>query len=212
MPSTPLLLDALQAYVQATISEFDQIPQDRKERLQQLTTYIQTKVNEKKPVALTFICTHNSRRSHLSQLWGQVAAYYYGLPNVHTYSGGTEATAFNSRAVQVIRQVGFVVEKTGEMTNPVYEVQYAPQEPSIKAFSKVFDQGGNPASHFGAVMTCTHADDNCPFIPGATRISLPYDDPKASDDTPEEAATYAGRTRQIARELLYAFSQVQVSH
>jgi arsenate reductase len=58
-------------------------------------------------------------------------------------------------------------------------------------------------------MTCTHADENCPFIPGATRISLPYEDPKAFDGTPEEEAIYAERCRQIARELLFAFSQVK---
>jgi arsenate reductase (thioredoxin) len=208
--ATPPLLAPLQSYVQALTEEFYQIPEDRKALLGKLTQYIQAKVNAKEPIALTFICTHNSRRSHLSQLWGQVAAYYYHIPQVQTYSGGTEATAFNSRAVHAVEKAGFKVEKTENSSNPVYLVHYAAEQPPVKAFSKVYDEGGNPRSDFGAVMTCTHADENCPFIPGATRISLPYDDPKAFDDTPEEAIKYAERTRQIGQEILYAFSQVKV--
>jgi protein-tyrosine-phosphatase len=172
---------------------------------------VQKKVAANQPVQLTFICTHNSRRSHFSQLWAQVAAYYYKIPAVKTYSGGTEATAFNPRAVRAIEDAGFNVEKTGAEPNPVYLVHYAEDQSPVRAFSKVYDEGGNPTADFGAVMTCTHADENCPFIPGAVRLSLPYEDPKAFDGAPEEGAKYAERCRQIACELLYAFSQVSTS-
>ncbi len=202
------LFPALQTYVVAVMKEFDQILAERKEELAALTSYVQGKVAANQSVQLTFICTHNSRRSHLSQLWAQVAAYYYGIPNVKTYSGGTEATAFNPRAVKAIEEAGFTVEKTREESNPLYLVTYSEEEPPMKAFSKVYDEGGNPTTDFGAVMTCTHADENCPFIPGAVRISLPYDDPKAFDGTDQETEKYAERCRQIARELFYAFSQV----
>jgi arsenate reductase len=38
-------------------------------------------------------------------------------------------------------------------------------------------------------MTCSEADKNCPIVLGALdRISLPYNDPKEADGTPEEAA------------------------
>jgi arsenate reductase len=58
-------------------------------------------------------------------------------------------------------------------------------------------------------MTCTHADENCPLVAGAdVRISLPYDDPKAFDNTPLEAAKYTERVHEIGREILYAFSLV----
>ncbi|MBD0254845.1 MAG: protein-tyrosine-phosphatase [Cytophagales bacterium] len=194
--------------VTAAVGEFDQIPAARKAALSALTRYVQQQVTAGRPVQLTFICTHNSRRSHLSQLWAQVAAYCYGVPGVAAYSGGTEATAFNPRAVRAVEAAGFRVEKTGAEPNPVYLVHYAEAQPPVRAFSKVYDAGGNPTADFGAVITCTHADENCPFIPGAVRISLPYEDPKAFDGTPEEAAQYAGRCRQIARELLYAFSRV----
>ena len=68
----------------------------------------------------------------------------------------------------------------------------------------------NPEKDFAAVMTCSHADEHCPFIPGATaRIALTYDDPKDFDDTPLESEKYRERVMQIGREILYAFSQVK---
>jgi arsenate reductase len=214
----PNLFGSLRQFVNTITREFDQIPAERKERLQKLTGYIQAKVTAHEPIQLTFICTHNSRRSHLSQLWAQTAAYYYGVPKVQTYSGGTEATAFNPRAVKAVEKAGFRVEKIrkggsasgnpGDDQNPAYLVSYSEEQPPVKAFSKVYDQEGNPSTGFGAVMTCTHAEENCPFIPGATRISLPFDDPKEFDDTLQEEAKYDERTRQIGREIFYAFSQV----
>ncbi len=207
-PFHPALLPELHAYVTAATGEFDQIPAARKAELLALTRYVQAKAATEQRVWLTFICTHNSRRSHFSQLWAQAAAYYYGVPGVTAYSGGTEATAFNPRAARAVAAAGFKVEKTGAEPNPVYRVYYAEAQPPVRAFSKIYDQEGNPTADFAAVLTCTHADENCPFIPGAVRISLPYADPKAFDGTPEEAVQYAGRCRQIARELLYAFSQV----
>jgi protein-tyrosine-phosphatase len=207
----PNLLPVLKEYITAAIGGFDQIPAARKEELTVLTRYVQKKVAASQPIQLTFICTHNSRRSHLSQLWAQVAAHCYRIPNVKAYSGGTEATAFNPRAVRAVEEAGMEVEKTGKEPNPVYLVRYAQEQPPVRAFSKVYDEEGNPAADFAAVMTCTHADENCPFIPGAVRISLPYDDPKAFDGTPGEGAKYAERCRQIARELLYAFSKVNTS-
>lgn len=213
--SSKLLLP-LQSYVNGLIAEFDQITQERKELLAKLTGYIQQQYLQPqptgRPIELTFICTHNSRRSHLSQLWAQTAAYYYGLPDVKTYSGGTEATAFNPRAVKAVAKAGFRVIPDADPSrahNPVYQVAYASEMPAVSAFSKIYDQDGNPTNGFGAVMTCTHADENCPFIPEATRISLPFDDPKAFDDTPLEEAKYEERTRQIGREIFYAFSQVK---
>jgi protein-tyrosine-phosphatase len=191
------------------MAESDQISGPRKAELEPLTAYIQSRIQKNQPVQLTFICTHNSRRSHFAQIWAQVGAWWYGIPDVKTFSGGTEVTAFNPKAVRAIEAAGFSVEKTGDENNPLYLVRYSDSQPPLRAFSKMFDQGGNPAGDFAAVMTCTHADENCPFIPGATRISLPYEDPKASDGTPEEEAIYAERCRQIARELLFAFSQVK---
>ncbi|MDO1445514.1 protein-tyrosine-phosphatase [Rhodocytophaga aerolata] len=204
------LYNPIQSYISSVTKEFDQIPEERKELLTELSEYIQAKTQENKRVKLTFICTHNSRRSHISQIWAQTAAYYYGLQGVETYSGGTEATAFNPRAVKAMAKVGFQINKSGEEKNPIYQVKFTDAKMPVKAFSKVYDGEGNPKKDFAAIMTCSQADEACPFIPGAdTRIAIPYDDPKEFDGTSQEEAKYDERTRQIAREVFYAFSLIK---
>lgn len=204
------LLPALQSTVEQLTSEFNDIPLERKAILRELTQFVQMKVDSKLPVYLNFICTHNSRRSHLSQIWAQAAAYYYSVPEVFCFSGGTEATAFNPRAVRAMQQAGFTIVIADDGTNPVYDVKYTSELPGIKAFSKKYDDPFNHNKDFAAVMTCSHADENCPVVLGAIeRIPLRYEDPKNFDDTPQEAAKYTERVRQIGREILYAFSQVK---
>jgi protein-tyrosine-phosphatase len=136
---------------------------------------------------LNFICTHNSRRSHLAQLWAQAAAVYYNIANVTCYSGGTEATAFNPRAVKAMREAGFdiAVEKDG--TNPIYQVVVTDDAPPVAAWSKKFDDPATPTADFCAIMTCSDADENCPYVPGvALRLGITYQDPKVADDSPQE--------------------------
>ena len=204
------LLPALQSTVEQLTSEFNDIPLERKAILRELTQFVQMKVDSKLPVYLNFICTHNSRRSHLSQIWAQAAAYYYNVPEVFCFSGGTEATAFNPRAVRAMQKAGFTIVISDDGTNPVYDVKYTSELPGIKAFSKKYDDPFNHNKDFAAVMTCSHADENCPVVLGAiARIPLRYEDPKNFDDTPQEAAKYTERVRQIGREILYAFSQVK---
>ncbi|MFT5999203.1 MAG: arsenate reductase [Neolewinella sp.] len=182
------------------------IPEPRKRQLAELVAYV--KANKDLPVQLNFICTHNSRRSHLGMIWAAVAAAYYGLENVVTYSGGTEATAFNPRAVAALQRAGFRVDTpVGE--NPHYVVYFAADKPPLTCFSKVYDHLDNPQQDFAAIMTCSDADENCPLIPGAERrLPLTYEDPKVADDTAFEAERYDERVAQIGRELLYVFSKV----
>lgn len=196
----------ISAFLAQRTNEFSLIPARRKQRLAQLADYVSA--GKGQPVHLNFICTHNSRRSHLGMIWAAVAAGHYGVENVHTYSGGTEATAFNPRAVAALERAGFRVENPGG-DNPCYLVHYAADRPPLVCFSKVYDHPENPDKDFAAIMTCSEADVNCPIIPGAKlRLPLTYEDPKAADDTPEETARYDERTAQIGRELLYAFSLV----
>lgn len=184
------------------------IPEERTEVLQVLIDYVQKKVDQNQEISLNFICTHNSRRSQFSQIWGKVAAAYHGI-EINSFSGGVEVTAFNERAVASIERFGFKVSKEGE-GNPKYFVSYAHDENPIVAFSKVYDDPANAPAHFAAVMTCSHADENCPFIPGAeARIAVRYQDPKAFDGTPLEAEKYDERSLQIASEMLYVFSQIK---
>ena len=205
------MLSTLQPKIQQLTKEFDQISAQRKETLRELTQFIQGKIETGLPVYLNFICTHNSRRSHLSQLWAQAAAHYYGVQNVFCFSGGTEATAFNPRAVKAMQDAGFNITVTKEGENPVYEVGYADGVDPVIAFSKKYDDPFNHSKDFAAIMTCSHADENCPLVLGASgRISLTYDDPKEFDGTPVEAAKYAERVHQIGREFFFAFSKVKV--
>ena len=183
---------------------------ERQSVLQPLIDFIQEKVNTKQLVNLNFICTHNSRRSHLSQVWAQTMAHYYNIPNVFCYSGGTESTALFPVAAQTLEDSGFKIEKLSTETNPVYTITYSDNVHPIIGFSKTYDATFNPVSEFAAIMTCSSADQGCPFIPGAEqRIPITYDDPKAFDDTPQQIEKYKERSLQIASELKYVFSQIK---
>lgn len=197
-------------YIENAIQGFDQIPNERKESLQELAQFISTKVSKNEDAKLIFICTHNSRRSHMGQIWASVAAQYYEVPRVQPYSGGTEATAFNPRAVAALQRAGLKINQLTEGENPRYQVQFKASTPLQKAFSKKYDDPSNPQQDFAAIMTCSQADEACPFVPGASfRISLPYDDPKKADGTPDEAARYDERSKQIATEMLYLINYVK---
>lgn len=170
--------------------------------------YILAKIKSNEEVRLNFICTHNSRRSQFSQIWAKTAADYHGI-EVFCYSGGVEVTAFNERAVSAIKRDGFKVVQKGE-ENPVYFVFHGEESEPIVTFSKVYDDAINPNSGFAAVMTCDHADENCPFIPGAEkRIPLRFEDPKAFDGTVLEEKMYTERSHQIAAEMFLIFQRVK---
>ena len=203
----PLVLSHLKAFEK----EFGQIPEDRKTRLGELALFVEQKFKAGEKTELTFICTHNSRRSLISQIWAQTAAAYFAIPDLVSYSGGTEATAFNDRAIKALEGFGFRIFKTTKGANPIYEVRYAEQASPIKAFSKVHSDDGNPSKNFCAIMTCAHADKNCPLVPGASsRMVIAYEDPKDFDGTPEETMMYKERVHEIGREIICAFSLVKL--
>lgn len=198
----------LRSYIESLEQELREITPERKEELKEIADFISRKIESGDTAKLTFICTHNSRRSHLCQIWAAVLASHFGLEQVQTFSGGTEATAFNPRAVAAVERAGFKVENPGG-ENPRYKVFFdAQQEPQI-CFSKTFDDSHNPQNNFAAVMTCSDADENCPLVPGASfRQSIPYVDPKLADDSPKEKQVYDERCRQIAVEMFYLMSHV----
>lgn len=203
---------ALQSFLSARGGEFDQISVPRQERLREFAREITRQLTSGEPGRLNFICTHNSRRSHMAQLWATVAAAHFHVARIHTYSGGTEATAFNPRAVAALQRAGFQVVRTTEDANPIYHVRFAEEIPPLTCFSKVFDQAPNPRENYIAVLVCSEADASCPAVAGAsTRIALPYDDPKIADDTPAEAARYDERCAQIAREMLFVFAEIHAA-
>lgn len=187
------------------------ISSDRKAVLEVLIQYIQKKVDQGEEVNLNFICTHNSRRSQFSQIWAKTAADLYGIP-AHCYSGGVEVTAFNERAVNSLKRSGFRISSKENGSNPIYFLFHSDAYEPIRAFSKVYDDPINKAARFAAVMTCDHADENCPFIPGTEqRIPIRYEDPKAFDGTQQETEKYDERSLQIASEMLFVFSQIKMT-
>jgi arsenate reductase len=203
-----MMLSRLQITIEKVVQM--RVPDERLEVLRPLEEYIQAKIDQTGEVNLNFICTHNSRRSQFAQIWAQTAAEYFGI-SASCYSGGVEVTAFNERAVESIKRSGFKVE-TSKGANPRYSVFHSEDRHPILAFSKLFDDPINKAGQFAAVMTCSHADENCPFIPGTEkRIPVRYEDPKEFDGTPEESAMYDARSIQIASEMFYVFSRVKAN-
>ena len=202
-----VLYPELVAYVRKSEGAFDQIPGDRRAKLELVAAYVQQRAGKKRGARLTFICTHNSRRSHMAQIWAQTAAALYGVAGVHTFSGGTEATAFHPNAVAALRRAGFAIEKSGDGDNPVYTVRFGADSPVLEAFSKVYSAAPNPSEGYCAVMTCSEADSKCPVVVGADlRVAVHYEDPKESDGTGSESARYDETCRQVSREMLYLFS------
>lgn len=188
----------------------NKISNERKLILQPLINYVQEKVTSKKDINLNFICTHNSRRSHLTQIWAQTIATYFNVNNVFSYSGGTEATAMFPKAVETLQNTGFNILKISEGTNPVYAVKYNDNKAPIIGFSKKYNADFNCKSEFAAIMTCSNADVGCPFITGAEkRIPITYEDPKLFDGKENEAEKYEERSLQIALEMVYVFSEIK---
>jgi arsenate reductase len=200
----------IKSFCDRLLLSFDEISEERKVILNRLSKAIQQSINQHGKVKLIYVCTHNSRRSHFGQIWSKVAAAYFDIAYVETFSGGTEATAFNPNAIEALRNQGFEIT-TNEMNsnNPVYLVDFGAKE-KIVCFSKVYDHEGNPKRDFIAVMTCSDAEENCPFIPGVSyRIATTYEDPKKFDDMPLQEVKYLERSRQIALECMYVLSKIK---
>jgi hypothetical protein len=204
------IINGVEAKIMKLKDSFNLISDERKELLNQLAEYISNKLKEAKEINLTFICTHNSRRSHISQIWALAAAELYNIPNIKCYSGGTEAAAFNPRAVKAMQKAGFKIEKKDDSDNPVYLVYFSDDKEPVECFSKVYSDEFNPQNDFAAIMTCSDADANCPVVFGAeARFPIRYDDPKEFDGTELEEAKYDERVQEIGREMLFVFAKIE---
>jgi arsenate reductase (thioredoxin) len=204
------LLPALSPYAQEVANELSMVSAERRVVLDQIASTISSQLQAGNPAYLTFICTHNSRRSHMSQIWAQTAAHYYKLPDVRAFSGGTEATACNCRTIAAMRRVGFEIKDATAGDNPIYVVRYANEQPPIRAYSKLYNADDNPKQDFIVLMTCSSADKSCPIVKGAiARYAIHYADPRLCDDTPTETTAYNERCREIAREMFYIMSEVR---
>lgn len=198
-------------FLSKTIESLPPIPAERKNVLQPLIDFLQQKTADKQDININFICTHNSRRSHLAQIWAQVAAAHFHIPHIQCYSGGTETTAVYPTIIDTLQNQGFNILKLSEGNNPIYAIKYNENNMPIIGFSKKYDDDFNPKSEFAAVMTCSQADGGCPFISGAEkRIPITFEDPKIADNSPEQSKVYAERSLQIAAEMFYVFSKINL--
>jgi arsenate reductase (thioredoxin) len=194
--------------IQKFITDFDSFypKEDRQKLLLPFRNYVQHKLATKKHLRLNFICTHNSRRSHLAQVWAQTMVIHFKLKDVYCFSGGTEETALNLNIVEVLESSGFKIEVLAQTQNSVYNIKFADNVHPVIGFSKKYDALFNPKTKFAAIMTCSEADQNCPNVIGAeNRFPLNYEDPKLFDNTPLEMAKYEERNQQIAQEMYWVF-------
>lgn len=200
----------LDKYVAEVVNQSNLINTERKIILDEFSEIIIKELKTRSECNLTFICTHNSRRSQFCQVWARVAADYFNINNINCYSGGTEVTAFNHRAVQALLRVGFEISQTHDEQNPFYKISYSGDKNPAECFSKVYNDKYNPQKDYIAVMTCSHADENCPVVFGALeRVAVRYTDPKEFDDTASEAIKYDEKSKEIAAEMFYVFSKLQ---
>lgn len=206
----PDLNPKLLTYCKSLPSEFNQIDEGRKAYLNELATYILEQQKDKKAINLLFVCTSNSRRSHMAQVWSQIASIYYNVKMVSTFSGGTEQTKVNKNAIAALEKTGIQLQSNLQGKNPIWIAKIGDKINPMVLFSKKYTDSTNPSQHFGAIMVCSEADKACPNVLGADfRLGLPYEDPKAFDNTPQQNEKYDERCRQIAREMFYVFSQIK---
>ena len=179
----------------------------------ELAKVIVEQYQQGKELSIILVCTGNSRRSMMGAAMGNASAAYHGLSDLRFYSGGTTPSAFNSRSIRALKEIGFKIEPTGEKAklgpngedNPFYQVSWVKDQGwNCIEFSKHYNDPKNPQKDFIALMVCDEADSTCPVvIMGATkRIPVPFADPKAFDGKPEEAAKYSERRDDIGRFML----------
>lgn len=197
--------------INETIGKFatNEVSEERKLILQPLIEYIQAKKNNAEIINLVFVCTHNSRRSHLTQIWAQTMAFHFQIKNLFCYSGGTEVTAMFPKVAETLNNQGFNIQKLSENNNPVYAIKFDVNEPAVICFSKIYNNEFNPQNKFGAIMTCNNADEGCPMVLGADgRFPIKYNDPKQFDGTDLMNEKYTERSLEIAAEMYFVFKSI----
>ncbi len=202
----------LTKFIEKAGTAIDMITEERKETLESLGDYVVASLEKNESAQLLYVCTHNSRRSQMSQMMAVAISDYFGIEGISAFSGGTETTALNPRAAAALKRAGNSLIEKGRLNekNITYEASTGNGNSPVTLFSKVYDDDFNPKKDFVAVMVCSDADENCPLVLGADeRISLPYDDPKAFDNTDLEAQKYDERLMQITTEIFYLFKYVK---
>lgn len=206
-----MIFQQVQTLIQNHFLNFDNINEERKKDLDNLAKWIQQQLLQNRFLNTIVICTHNSRRSHLGQILLSLASDFYHVTGINAYSGGTEATAFNSRMVNALSEVGFRIDINKESDNPIYSIAWGNSETQHlkNIFSKTYNDQVNPQANFLAILVCDSAAQNCPVVIGASkRVALTYKDPKDFDGTNQEKEAYQEKIFEMGTEIFYLLNQV----
>ncbi|MGB0167133.1 MAG: protein-tyrosine-phosphatase, partial [Luteibaculum sp.] len=185
------------------------IPDDRKKVIANLAKKLKDTLESKESLGLIFVCTHNSRRSFFAEAWAQLAIEHYSLSGkLKAYSAGTEATEIHPNTLKALERAGFAIEKE-KGSNPKISLKIAQDQYLLSSFSKTLEDSSLPKKDFFAIMVCSSADDNCPFVPGALhRQPLTFEDPKISDGSSLERQTYDNRSQEIGAQMFYLIDRI----
>ena len=124
----------IELIISKLLLSFDSIPSPRKQKLIELAAHLKVALSSANPLNLVFVCTHNSRRSHMGQLWAKLAAHFYGFENVNSFSAGTEVTELNSNVIEMLQKVGCKVSTFQNVSNPAYLIEFGENQ-SLTCFS-----------------------------------------------------------------------------
>ena len=189
---------------------FNQTPSEDRRPI--LETMAQSFANEAQ-LKVNFICTHNSRRSHFSEVLFRTAVNYYGLKNVKTFSGGTECTALFPEVAESFSRHGFKVVPIQAYNQQAYKIfieNLEREETTPILFSKIYNAEYNPQENYHAVMVCDSAHESCPVVHGSTqRHSLIFQDPKSSDGKQNQFQVYDRTLALIATELAFVARRIR---
>ena len=202
--------EKLHALIQSFEEQALSITEERKSSLEAMAQIISEELTSNQHLDIVIICTHNSRRSQVGELWIRTLVKYFSIENVHAFSGGTEATALHPNMAQAIITTGWkMLHENNQSSNPTYHISIAGEE-SQKMFSKKYDDAFNPEKDYLAILVCEEAAEACPIVIGAKhRFPLPYSDPKAFDDTEKQNEKYLECVSLIGTEFFYCFSKVK---
>tara|TARA_Y100001949_G_C15986510_1_gene330879 strand:+ start:2001 stop:2567 length:567 start_codon:yes stop_codon:yes gene_type:complete len=169
--------------------------QKRKKRLDNIASVINENLNKTR--SIVFLCTHNSRRSQICEVWGKVFAEIY-RKKININSAGAFKTVVHSQVYESIVKCGLVVDNKKEIFF---------DKKKFKLNSKTIDS--LTMKNFIAVMTCSNAEKSCPNDPRSIRnIKMFFNDPRIYDETDKMSREYLNTTIYIAEELNYIFKNI----
>jgi len=198
----------IQLFCLEITSSFKYIPSSRLQLLDGIVLEINEFLNNKKNLNFLFVCTHNSRRSQFANVWAEIAATFYNLNSIKSYSCGTEKSIVSKNTIQTLKDLGIRIENHPSIPNAFHA--FYGKELFIDVFSKKYSDPTISKEDTIAIMTCSDADQNCPIIPYAkNRISLNFKDPKRFDNTSSFKMEYQKTGKEIAREIFYIFSKLK---